>query len=164
MWISYIFLMTCDFHVVIWEECFFLSCYFCSEDVFICEDGAAHPALSEFFQVSWGWQPTVCLCFSFQCHSAEQRKRSDKHRYDWIVCLVLAVCNYTRLLWVMFLQWVLKWATIWLVLNFLLFDVFLRECHQNHLLLINYLHCCCNKTANWTNFIIGLCFTSSFGI
>lgn len=81
--------------------------------------------------------------FSLQCHNVEQRKRSDKHRSNSIVCLILAICNYTYLFWVMFLQWVLWGTTIWLALQSLLFVIFLRVCNQTRLFLISY--CLLNK-------------------
>ena len=81
----------------------------------------------------------LCLLFHFslQCHTVEQWKRSDKQRSSSIVCSVLAVCNYTLLFWAMSLQWVLWGATIWPVLHFLLFVIFVRVCNHKCRILIS---------------------------
>lgn len=78
---------------------------------------------------------SLLFYFSLQCHNVEQRKRSDKHRSNSIVCLILAICNYTHLFCVMFLQW---GTTIWLALHFLLFVIFLRVFNQRRPFLISY--------------------------
>jgi len=66
-----------------------------------CVDEAAHLAWSKFAEQAEG-DSRLPFYPSFQYHNVEQRKRSDKHRSNSVVFLILALCNYTHLFWDMF--------------------------------------------------------------
>ncbi len=112
--------------------------------VLIYVDEAANLALSKFTEQAEGDSPQSAVSFL----TSMQRTCSDKPRSNSFVCLILAICNYTHLFWVMFLQWVLWGTAVWLELIFLLFVIFLRVRNKKCLFLIS----CCLLQQNWAYF------------